>query len=240
MRPAGSTTSRIPFARCSWVRPGPPSPPPPTPFAWLLAPRPPSPPSELEQASEAAPAARGRDLRTTSMRSPTSAWTRERRRVYRRLRVTACLRQIVLLSLLVLHAISGVGAARAFFVCVCSDGGIVLESHAGACGCCAIETSPPVEHGSAAGTRDEAGCCQREEGPSTREHDPCSRFTVVSEDALTTKSAPEQLASITIFAAVPRWFAAPIRVPTVGPGPVDLDPDPHDRLASLRTVVLRH
>ena len=134
------------------------------------------------------------------------------------------LRRCCFALLIALHVLSGAGAARSFVLCVCVDGGVVLESHAEACRCCSADA-----------------CCDEEAAHEDPEPDgcACSRVGVVSEDA----SSPRTIELPSAPAALdplPRWSSAPLAPLARGPGPIDLDPDPHDPLAALRTVVLRH
>jgi hypothetical protein len=138
--------------------------------------------------------------------------------------VPGVLRRCCFALLIALHVLSGAGAARAFVLCLCVDGGVVLESHAETCRCCDADT-----------------CCDEDGADEAAEPDgcACSRVGVVSEDASSPRTidlpgAPAALDPL------PRWSSAPIAPLARGPGPIDLDPDPHDPLAALRTVVLRH
>lgn len=135
--------------------------------------------------------------------------------------VPGVLRRCCFALLIALHVLTGAGAARSFVLCVCVDGGVVLESHAEACRCCSVDT-----------------CCDEDDAPES-DGCACSRVGVVSEDASSPRTidlpgAPAALEPL------PRWSSAPIAPLARGPGPIDLDPDPHDPLAALRTVVLRH
>lgn len=140
--------------------------------------------------------------------------------------MTGALRRFAVALLVALHVLSGAGAARSFVLCVCVDGGVVLETHAEACACCSADSCCDDDAGAERHERDADGCA-------------CSRVTVVGEDA----SAPRSLDLPVAAAALPPlppWSTAPPASCALGPGPLDLDPDPHDPLAALRTVVLRH
>jgi len=135
-------------------------------------------------------------------------------------------RTFFLLTLALLHGLCGVGPARAFVLCICVDGGIVIEAHDETCRCCAVEDS----------------CCAAEEAGSETDVESCSctRFAIQGEDASVLRGATQVPGAPAAREIAPIWstpFPPPPREPR---GPLELDPDPHDPLRALRTIVLRH
>jgi hypothetical protein len=136
-------------------------------------------------------------------------------------------RTFLLVALALLQSLCGVSPARSFVLCICIDGGIVLEAHGAACRCCVAEDS----------------CCdEAEEPPLGHDDDSCSctRFAVQGEDASVPRATPELSGSTAALELAAPWSTPTPPTPRDPRGPLDLDPDPHDPLRELRTVVLRH
>ena len=139
--------------------------------------------------------------------------------------MTRSLRRFVCSLLIALHVVSGIGAARSFVLCLCVDGGIVLEAPEESCRCCTVHT-----------------CCDSETADEAPEADGCSchRVGVISEDALASRTIPLESQSPAALDPLPHWRLAPIECLRGEPSARELDPGRHDPLAMLRTVVLRH
>lgn len=134
-------------------------------------------------------------------------------------------RTFLLISLALLQSLCGLGTARSFVLCICIDGGIVLEAHDEACRCCVVDTCCDVPEDSE-GEREADGCA-------------CTRFAVQGEDAAHRTTTP--LVGLAAVAQItPPWAIPTPPNPRDPRGPLDLDPDPHDPLRELRTIVLRH
>ncbi len=135
-------------------------------------------------------------------------------------------RALLLLTLALLQSLCGVSPARSFVLCICVDGGIVLEAHDETCRCCAALDS----------------CCEAAvpEPGTDVERCSCTRFAVQGEDASALRTTTQLTVGPAALEIVPAWSMPFLPLTREPRGPLDLDPDRHDPLRALRTVVLRY
>lgn len=139
-------------------------------------------------------------------------------------------RTILLITLALLQSLCGVSPARSFVLCICIDGGIVLEAHDEVCRCCTAESGSDVD-----------SCCEETEEPALGDHaDDCSctRFAIQGEDAAAPRVTTDLPGCTTMLQLATPWSIPTPPAPRDPRGPLDVDP--HDPLRELRTIVLRH
>lgn len=133
-------------------------------------------------------------------------------------------RRLLVLGLAALYLLVGIGGARGVVVCLCPDGGVVLEAiDARECACCVDESSCSDDPLETCGAHDDCGCDEVELCA------PSSTKPVVRDAALVTPSA---------LVEVPAWFTSSALSLGVVARP-RIDADPPDLLRALRTIVLR-
>jgi len=141
-------------------------------------------------------------------------------------------RTLLLVSLALLQSLCGISPARSFVLCICTDGGVVLEAHDEACRCCAVDADRAVDP-----------CCDESDEPALGHEDPsctCTRFAIQGEDASAPRATTDLPGGAVVIQLTPPWLTPAPNISRDPRGPLDLDPDPHDPLRALRTIVLRH
>lgn len=133
-------------------------------------------------------------------------------------------RRFVVLGLAALYLLVGIAGARGVVVCLCPDGGVVLEAiDARACSCCSDDAS-----------------CSDDPLETCGAHEDCACEEIELCAPSSTKPIVRELASgaTPALALLPSWFTASDRTLGIRARP-RVDADPPDPLRALRTIVLR-
>lgn len=133
-------------------------------------------------------------------------------------------RRLLVLCLATLHLLVGIAGARGVVVCLCPDGGVVLEAiDADACACCAGDSS-----------------CSEDPLESCGAHDDCACSEIELCAPSSTKPAVRDLGPdlAPALVVVPAWLASSAASHRAVERP-RIDADPPDPLRELRTIVLR-
>lgn len=133
-------------------------------------------------------------------------------------------RRLLVLCLATLYLLVGIAGARGVVVCLCPDGGVVLEAiDSDDCACCADDSSCSDDPLESCGAHDDCACGEIE-------------ICAPSSTKPVVRDLEPDLAPALVL--VPAWLASSV----ASHGAVErprIDAEPPDPLRALRTIVLR-